>query len=426
MKQVTRPQETVSVLQLRLHNTVVAYLAGYAGGRNILTFAPAFISDPERPTFTLTTHPDFPHSDALLSTAWIKQQRLHPVLSNLLPEGALREWLAQTLKIHQDNEFPLFVHLGQDLPGAIVAEPVAPADVPAYAFEGRDSVTAVPVAGDESSTRFSLAGVQMKFSMRQEDGRYHMTGAGELGNWIIKTPSTRHPFVPRNEFSAMTLAELAGVEIPPVKLVELQNLNNLPAINLPQERHAFAIQRFDRVGQERIHMEDFAQVFVEYADQKYGKVNYEQMAKVLYQYSGKALQNAQQFARRLLVNILLANGEAHIKNWSLIYADGVTPELSPAYDILSTRVYMGDEKHFALNLGKTKAWYEVDFDRFQAWARAADIPWRAIKPHLDDTLDKARTLWPQALRELPMVDPHKRELRNHWSSLQAAFRIDTV
>jgi serine/threonine protein kinase HipA of HipAB toxin-antitoxin module len=47
--------------------------------------------------------------------------------------------------------------------------------------------------------------------------------------------------------------------------------------------------------------------------------------------------NAQQFARRLLVNILVANGDAHLKNWSLIYPDTVTPELAPAYDIGFTR-----------------------------------------------------------------------------------------
>ena len=50
------------------------------------------------------------------------------------------------------------------------------------------------------------------------------------------------------------------------------------------------------------------------------------VGKVLYQYTGQPLPNAQQFARRLLVNILLANGDAHLKNWSLIYPDAVTPE----------------------------------------------------------------------------------------------------
>ncbi len=132
----------------------------------------------------------------------------------------------------------------------------------------------------------------------------------------------------------------------------------------------------------------------------------------------------QQFARRLLVNILLANGDAHLKNWSLTYPDTITPELSPAYDIVTTRVYMGDEKKYALNMGKNKDWYKVLFTHFRAWADKADIPWKAIKPQLTDTLDKARTLWPGALNELPMDDAHKDQLREHWRSLQSDFRID--
>ena len=58
------------------------------------------------------------------------KQRLHPVLSNLLPEGALRELIVQGLKTHSDNEFQLFSFLGHDLPGALIAEPLAPDDVP--------------------------------------------------------------------------------------------------------------------------------------------------------------------------------------------------------------------------------------------------------------------------------------------------------
>lgn len=79
----------------------------------------------------------------------------------------------------------------------------------------------------------------------------------------------------------------------------------------------------------------------------------QQIGKVLYQYSANGLADAQQFARRLLVNILLANGDAHLKNWSLLYPDMFSPLLSPAYDIVTTRAYINNEMEFALNLGKT-------------------------------------------------------------------------
>ena len=418
----------VNVLQLSLHGRLVGYLAGFNNGRNVLSFAEEFISDTGRPTFSLITHPNFPRADKLLSEPWARNQRLHPVLSNLLPEGSLRELIAQGLKVHVDNEFHIFSYLGEDLPGAIVATPMEPDDVPDSVLTTHGKARAIKFKKGGAENKFSLAGVQMKFSMKEKDGRYNISKGGVLGDWIIKTPSTKHKNVPLNEYTAMTLASEVGIDIPEIKLVDLDKLDNLPQINLPEEQQAFAIKRFDRSStdqeSERIHMEDFAQILVKYPHEKYASANYEQLGRVIYQYSGDGLADAQQLARRLLVNILLANGDAHLKNWSLLYQDQVTPRLSPAYDIVTTNVYIENEKQYALNLGKTKAWYEVTEANFQAWADRADIPWRAIKPHLDETMDRARSIWPKVLRDLPMDETHKEELIRHWNNLQKDFRIE--
>ena len=415
--------EEVNVLELTLHGTKVGYLTGYSDGRNILAFAPEFTENSSRPTFTLTTHPEFPNVKNVLAEPWSRRQRLHPVLSNLLPEGALRELLAQYLKIHTDNEFNLLARLGQDLPGALIVTAAEPDDIPGYVLDPWTKATKTEVKDDPA--QFSLAGVQMKFSMRERDGRYRTAESGDLGDWIIKTPSTVHKLVPLNEFTAMRLAQTAGIDIPDIKLVEMDSLDKLPAISLPDEEFAFAIRRFDRSGGKRVHSEDFAQILVKYSQQKYDGPNYEQIGKIIYQYTGNGLGNTQQFARRLLVNILLANGDAHLKNWSLVYPDTVTPELSPAYDIVVTRVYMDEEREYALNLSKNKDWYKATFSHFKNWADKAGIPWKAIKPHLDDTLEKARTLWPKSLEDLPAYHTHKEQLKEHWKMLSADFRIRT-
>jgi len=417
--------EQVGVLKLTLHGQLVGYLAGFQGGRNILTFADRFKGDTTRFTFSLVTHPAFPRAEKLLSEPWVTNQRLHPVLSNLLPEGSLRELMAQGLKVHPENEFHIFSYLAQDLPGALIATPMEAEDVPEVVLTANGRLgQAVKVITNHQAHKFSLAGVQMKFSMKERDGRYSLAqDNGELGDWIIKTPSTQHEDVPLNEFTAMTLAAMAGVDIPELKLVEMEKLDNLPSIKLPDEKYAFAIKRFDRDNDTRIHMEDFAQVLVKCPHEKYNSANYEQIGRILFQYSGDGLADAQQFARRLLVNILLANGDAHIKNWSLLYQDKITPRLSPAYDIVTTRVYVRDEREYALNLGKTKEWYKVDLSHFEAWAKKADIPWRAIKPHLADVMDRARAQWPQALSNLPMKDGHKELLSQHWQALRADFQI---
>ena len=51
---------------------------------------------------------------------------------------------------------------------------------------------------------------------------------------------------------------------------------------------------------------------------------------------------------------------------------------------------------------------------FEAWSEKSGIPWRIIKPHLDDVMDKAKTLWKTAIDGLPMTDSHKQTLITHW------------
>lgn len=424
--------DDVNFLSLSLHGVLLGYLAGHRNGKNSLIFSEEFKHDNNRPTFSLITHPSFPKSQALISGVWKNNHRLHPSLSNLLPEGALRELIAQALKVHVENDFQILSYLGEDLPGALIATTLDPNEVPNHILlqigEGK------AVEFDENfyekrarENKFSLAGVQMKFSMKAKDGRYNLSKEGELGDWIIKTPSTLHKGVPQNEFTAMTLASMVGVNVPDMRLVELNKLDNLPSIKLPDESYAFAIKRFDRCAEsnndQRVHMEDFAQVLVKQPYQKYGAANYENIGQVLYQYSGDRLADVQQFARRLLVNILLANGDAHLKNWSLIYPDRRTPRLSPAYDVVTTSVYIEDEKEFALNLNKEKNWYRSNYSQFEAWAGKADIPWNVVKFHLEDVMDKARTLWPQKIKGLPMNEEHKLKLAAHWSKLHPDFRI---
>jgi len=130
-------KEKVSVLRLTLQNVTVGFLAGYQGGQNILSFSSEFRDNDRRPTLSLVTHPDFPGARQRLTQRWVTRQRLHPVLSNMLPEGAQREDLAKRLKVHIDNEFPLMSYLGGDLPGALIASPLDPADIPGYALEHR-------------------------------------------------------------------------------------------------------------------------------------------------------------------------------------------------------------------------------------------------------------------------------------------------
>lgn len=416
--------EKVSALRLSMHGQLVGYVAGFDNGRNVLSLAPEFIENPNRYSLTLSMSSE--EKFRVLAPRFPRAQRmqLHPVLSNLLPEGSLRELLAQRLKIDQMNEFPLMAHLGADLPGALVAEPVPAEKVPDYAFGDHGRLDRIAIDVVDSVAHFSLAGVQMKFSMHSRDGRYIMGDSNEPGDWIIKTPSTRHPFVPANEYTCMSLARLIGVDIPEIRLVGMEQLEQLPEINLPDEGVAYGIRRFDRDGDRRVHAEDFAQVTFSYAAKKYEGASYETIASLIYQnvYAGQL--DVIQMAIRLLANILLGNGDAHKKNWSILYPDGITPTLSPAYDILFTRVYMGDEQEFGLSMAGTKRWYDVTMEHFMRWADRAGLPGSPILYNLRQAMSAARELWPRALEESPMAETHKDALRAHWLALQPDFRIE--
>lgn len=419
--------ESVEMLQLDLHGRRVGFLAGYRSGRNVMVFDEGWRLGSGRPTLTLTLHPDFPRANALMQKPWVRQQRLHPWFSNLLPEGALRDWLAQRLKVHPDNEFPLLASLGHDLPGALRVSPVSPDDMPDWVLSHRRSVTPIRRVA-EVGGGFSLAGVQMKFSMREREGRFHFGQSDALGDWIVKTPSTRHPRVPENEATAMWLAQSAGVEIPEIRLIPLDALDGLPALNLPNEQLAYAIRRFDREAEQhgnagRIHAEDMAQVLFRYPHEKYDGPNYEQLGRLLREFTDDGLANVQAFARRLLVDILLANGDAHLKNWSLIYPDQRTPRLAPAYDIVSTLAYLENDHHLALNLNGRKEWYRLGEADFQGWAEKVGVAWPAIRTVLRDTVERARSQWPSQLVEMPMADAHKKVLKQHWRRLAPEWKI---
>ncbi len=419
----TKYTEQVEGLLLKLHGVEIGVVVHYASGRNVLTYAPSFVATPThlRDIFTLTQLSHRHYFDRVLSNS----QKVPPVLSNLLPEGALRAWVAQELGVHVDNEFPLLMWMGKNLPGALVTEPLGAGEVPDWALDHYEHIEAIQIdVRYTQQQRFSLAGMQMKFSsVRTRDGRFNINQTQGEDDWIIKTPSTVHKNVPYNEYSTMLLAQAIGVTIPEIKLVPLAELDNLPDIQLPDESFAYAIKRFDRQDGRRIHTEDFSQIFELYPQQKYLKKNHEQIADVLYRYSDDGLADVQQMARRMLANILLANGDAHLKNWTIHYPQNRTPRLSPVYDILSTLPYMHQETDIALNMAKIKNWYEIDLSHFRLWAERAGLPWQAIHPHLLQTIELARSRWPQMLKTLPMAEPHKKRLMAHWCQLKSDIRL---
>ncbi len=221
--------------------------------------------------------------------------------------------------------------------------------------------------------RFSLAGVQLKFSaVRNAAGGLTIPMSGRDGDFIVKLPSTRFENVPANEFLMMEFARQVGLDVPEFRLIELERIDGLPKdIDRLTERSAFAIRRFDRDGGKRIHMEDFNQVYRQYPRLKYDNHDYNDMGRDIYRLTG--VDGLRDFVQRLVFTIAIGNTDMHLKNWSLIYRDGRTAELAPVYDYLCTSAYrIYGRNSLGLNLGGTKVFAEISDDTFHQFAAARD------------------------------------------------------
>jgi serine/threonine-protein kinase HipA len=385
-------------LEVLLDDRKVGVITALGGDQSIFSFDDAYADDPERPTLSLSFKGE---QGGLLRNHRPTQTRLMPFFSNLLPEGALRDYLAKRAGIKTMREYPLVEVLGPDLPGAVTVRPLGQG-VLADDDEDQHEDEADGAAG-QGALRFSLAGVQLKFSaIEKTQGGLTIPASGRGGNWIIKLPSIRFRGVAANEFSMMRLASAMGMDIPNVELVPLNQIEGLPEGIGKIEEEAFAIRRFDRREDGgRIHIEDFAQVFGVYPGEKYDKGSYRYLAKVLWLETGEA--GVREFIRRLVFNTLIGNADMHLKNWSLIYRDGRTPELSPGYDFLSTTVYIPDE-NAALKFARTKRMAEFTLDEIGYMAARAGLPEALARDTAIEAVDRFHEVWAAERAHLPIAD----------------------
>jgi serine/threonine-protein kinase HipA len=393
--------DAVSVLEVLLHGQSIGTLTRTAGDTTLFAFNSRYINDEVRPTLGLS----FKTQDGALRTQLRPyRMRLMPFFSNLLPEGRLREYLAERGEVHPDREFFLLWLLGEDLPGALRVRPVE-GDVlpPAYARDAAaesDGARANPAPSH--ALRFSLAGVQLKFSaIAQTTGGLAIPAKGVGGSWIVKLPSERHAGVPRNEYSMMTLASKLGMNVPRVELVDIRDIENLPAgLGRLRDDEALAIERFDRLPDNiPVHTEDFAQVFDLYPTDKYRKASSMNIARVLGIETSQ--EDIQEFTRRLVFNALIGNSDMHVKNWSLTYPDSRRPRLSPAYDFVSTTAYIPDEGS-GLKFSRSKYYKDLTLDELAHLADRASLPQHLVLEAAKQTAQRFQEVWSQERSNLPL------------------------
>ena len=178
----------------------------------------------------------------------------------------------------------------------------------------------------DKTRRASISGVQDKVQLKRVRGRYVVVESG--GDYILKP-------VPRNTF-----AELA-TDIPANEAVTME------LVEMKDGEKAYLTRRFDRRNGEPIQQEDFCQLAGR-SPETHGEnykydASYEELAELMRRFCpAAAVENPKVFFI-ILFNYVFANGDAHLKNFSLYRSEQGDYVLTPAYDLLNTSVHFPGE-----------------------------------------------------------------------------------
>ena len=202
----------------------------------------------------------------------------------------------------------------------------------------------------EKTKRLSISGVQLKYSLKLEGKELELTDKG--GRYILKPipPSTQmvaREQAPENEHLTMQIA---------ARLFSISTAAN-GLIYFKDGSPAYLTRRFDvRSTGGKYQQEDMAQLSGRSRNThgehfKYDGT-YEEIGRLIEKYVAAYPPALEQFFRLVVFNYLFSNGDAHLKNFSLIQTDMGDYTLSPAYDLMCTVLHTPLESDTALDLYK--------------------------------------------------------------------------
>lgn len=206
-------------------------------------------------------------------------------------------------------------------------------------------------------SQITIPGVQTKLSLGVEkvDGNHRFTIVGLWDEYILKPASEQFEYLPENESLSMKLADLFGISTVPNSLIRFSS-----------GELAYITKRIDRLKNQKLPMEDMAQLTGKLTEDKY-KGSLEQLGKAIKQFSNNQGLDLVNFFEIVLFSFLTGNADMHLKNFSIYLKDGLY-RLTPAYDLLSTRLVIPesqDNEESALTLnGKKRKLNKIDFELF--------------------------------------------------------------
>lgn len=356
------------------------------------------MSDKGRLTFEY--EPAYLQSSGAMALAYTLPLRVQPYaggeviafFSNLLPDESVRVKLAQYLGISHSNVFALLKRIGEDCAGAVAV--IAPErEMQAHAQaeycclsedEAHEVLLALPerpLNVGARDFRISGAGAQDKLVACVQDGQIVLPLNGTPSTHIIKPGIDRFPGSVFNEYYCMRLAGRCGLD---VAACEILRIKNVPY---------YVTTRYDRAIESgkwvRLHQEDFCQLLGYEPSVKYeseGGPRLLQCFQLLREMELPAV-DVIEFLRRIIFIFLIGNGDAHAKNFSVIYRDGVA-RLAPAYDLLSTAVYPNLPAKLAMKIEGRSHFGWISRAKFLRMGSKAGLRERLVHAEIDKMLKR--------------------------------------
>ncbi len=291
---------------------------------------------------------------------------LHPIFQMNLPEGFLLEELQNRLAKIVNLEPMLLLALsgGQAPIGRVAVQsdfvnPLLGAQGKGerlseiLAWDGTESLFAELV--DKYIYRTGISGVQPKVLVPQVVAPVLKPDAMEpvsskatvrTSDLIVKSGRQKYPGLAANEFLCMSIAKESGLAV--------------PEFHLSDNKELFVMQRFDRTPDGTpIGFEDMAALAGFSSREKY-KTSYTHVAKLVEAFASgpHVISSLQALFDMVALSCVVGNGDAHLKNFGLLYTDPTTSDcrLAPAFDLVNTTAYIPEDV-LALDLCGQKSFF---------------------------------------------------------------------
>lgn len=332
-----------------------------------------------------------------------KDRATRPFFAGLLPEQDKRNQVARAVGVSERNDFALLDALGGECAGAVSfthpgEKPIEQGtDLDYRMLDEQELATIIdtlpgrPLLVGEEGVRLSLAGAQDKLPVLVVDGRIALPLHGAPSSHILKPAIRRIADSVHNEGFCLALAKAI-------------DLNAVAAeIGDAQGRPYLLVERYDRVRgpdnrPRRVHQEDFCQalgVAPEYKYQNEGGPSVADCFALVRKATRPAALYVPQLLDALLFNTLIANNDAHAKNYSLVYGTGGTT-LAPLYDVLCTAVYPNLTAKMAMKIGGHYKFSDIYPRHWERFAQSAELS----APQVRRRLLELTEILPSAARKL--------------------------